>query len=266
MSPLRRWLTLAAILLVVSYGVGLGLLYANQRSLIYPAPDRPWPDASGFRTIGYRTSDGLLLRGLYRPANTGKPTIIFFHGNGDSLSGSLVSVESYAAAGYGLLLAEYRGYGGNPGATDELGLYADGRAARNWLVDQGIGSADQVLMGFSLGTGIAAELAVENTPAALVLVSPYTSLPDVVSYRFAGLIPAILVKDRIDTASRIAQVRSPILIMHDRDDRSIPVTQGQRLARLAEGSKLVLFSGHGHQLGFAAEAQQTGLEWLEGLN
>lgn len=265
MKSLRRWLAVVTILLVGSYGAGLGLLYANQRSLIFPAPDRPWPQASGFGNVSYRTADGLLLRSLYRPAVPGMRTIIFFHGNGDSLSGSLVSVEGYGAAGYGLLLAEYRGYGGNPGTADENGLYADGRAARDWLAAQGVEAQDQVLMGFSLGTGIATKLAVEMKPAALILISPYTSLPDVVAYRFAGLVPSTLVKDRIDTASRISNVQSPILIMHDRDDASIPVNQGQRLAELNSRAKFVLFSGNGHQLGFSKDAQQTGLDWLKGL-
>jgi pimeloyl-ACP methyl ester carboxylesterase len=77
--------------------------------------------------------------------------------------------------------------------------------------------------------------------------------------------PAALVKDQLATATKISQIETPILIMHDRDDGSIPVAQGERLAVLAKGAKLLLFSGYGHQLGFAAEAQQAGLAWLAGL-
>lgn len=255
----------SAVGLFALYGAGVGVLYANQRSLIFPAPDRAWPTESEYETITYRTSDGLILRGLYRPAAAGKPTILFFHGNGDSLSGSLVSIEAYAAQGYGVLLPEYRGYGGNPGTPDEAGLYADARAARGWLDAQGVAPKSQILIGYSLGSGVVTQLALERAPAAMILISAYTSLPDVVTYRFAGLVPAALVKDQLDTAAKIAQINTPILIMHDRGDGSIPVAQGQRLAGLAHGAKLLVFTGYGHQLGFATEAQSAGIAWLAGL-
>jgi pimeloyl-ACP methyl ester carboxylesterase len=247
------------------YLVGVGLLYANQRSFIYLPPDRPWPEAPGYQTVTYRTSDGLTLRALYRPAAPGKPTIVFFHGNGDSVSGSLVSTQAYGAQGYGLLLHEYRGYGGNPGAPDEAGLYADGRAARAWLAAQGVPAASQILMGFSLGTGVATQLSLEAPPATLVLISPYASVADVVAYRFGGLVPGhLLVKDRFVSKDKIARIQASILIMHDRDDRSIPVSQGELLASRNPKATLILFSGHGHQLGFAPEAQAAGLKWLNG--
>jgi uncharacterized protein len=261
-----RRLFVGLMALSVLYLTGLASLFTIQRSLIYPAPDRPWPSAEGFATVSYPTADGLPLRAFYRAAAPGKPTIVFFHGNGDSLSGSLVATQAYAAAGYGLLLHEYRGYAGNPGSPNEAGLYADGRAARVWLAGKGVPLDKQVLIGFSLGTGVATQLALEQPPAALVLISPYTSIPDAVAFRFRGLIPAqLLVRDRFETAAKLGQVRAPILILHDRDDASIPVTQGQRLTSLAPGAKLVLFSGYGHQLGFAAEAQAAGMEWLAGF-
>lgn len=262
MSRIGRRLVAAAAVLLSLYGAGVGVLYANQRSLIFPAPDRAWPEESGYQTIAYRTADGLTLRGLYRPAAPGKPTLLFFHGNGDSLSGSLVSVAAYAAQGFGVLLPEYRGYGGNPGTPTEEGLYADARAARGWLDQKGVAAEAQILIGYSLGSGVATQLALERQPASLILISAYTSLPDVVTDRFAGLVPAVLVKDQLATAAKIARIKTPILILHDRDDPVIPVAHGQRLAGLAKGSRLLLFSGFGHQLGFATEAQQAGLEWL----
>ena len=266
MSSKRRILAFVAICMSF-YLIALGALFANQRSLIFAAPDRPWPNTNDFRTITYRTSDGLSLRGLFRPAAPGKPTVIFFHGNGDSLSGSLVATEAFAAAGYGLLLHEYRGYGGNPGAPNEAGLYADGRAARTWLSNEGVPLDHQILIGFSLGTGLATQLAMETKPAALVLISPYTSMPDAVSSRFRGFIPAQwLVLDRFETSAKLARVNAPVLILHDRDDRLIPVAQGERLATLVPIAKLIVFSGHGHALGYSTEAQSAEIDWLAGLN
>lgn len=262
--PLRRLLIAAALLLGL-YAAGLGALYAGQRSMIFPAPDGSVAPPPGYGAVTLNTADGLQLKALYRAPAPGRPTLVFFHGNGDSLAGSLVAVERYVAAGYGALLPEYRGYGGNPGSPSEAGLYADGRAARAWLAAQGVAGERQVLIGFSLGTGVVTRLAEEQAPAALILIAPYTSVPDVVAHRFGRLVPGWLVRDRLDSLSRIDRIAAPTLILHDRDDRSIPVAHGQRLAQRSGRARLVLFSGHDHQLGFAGEAQDAALDWLAGL-
>lgn len=262
--PLRR-LLIAVVLVLGLYGAGLGALYAGQRSMIFPAPDRSVAAPPGYGAVTLATADGLNLKALYRAPAPGQPTLVFFHGNGDSLAGSLVAVEGYVAAGYGALLPEYRGYGGNPGSPSEDGLYADGRAARDWLAAQGVPHGQQVLIGFSLGTGVVSQLAAEQPPAALILIAPYTSVPDVVAHRFGALVPGWLVHDRLDSLSRIDRIAAPILILHDRDDTSIPVTHGERLAQRSGKAQLVLFSGHDHQLGFSREAQEAGLSWLARL-
>lgn len=261
---MRRLLLAAAVLLGL-YAAGLGALYAGQRSMIFPAPEGSVPLAPGYSEVALKTADGLTLRAFYRPPAPGRPTLVFFHGNGDSLNGSLAAVERYAEAGFGALLPEYRGYGGNPGSPSEEGLYADGRAARAWLAAQGVPPARHVLIGFSLGTGVVTRLAEEQAPAALILIAPYTSVPDVVAHRFGLLVPGWLVRDRLDSLSRIDRIAAPTLILHARDDLSIPVTHGQRLAQRSGRAQLMLFSGHGHQLGFSSEAQDAGLDWLAGL-
>jgi uncharacterized protein len=169
-------------------------------------------------------------------------------------------------AGFGALAVEYRGYGGNPGAPDEAGLYADGRAARVWLAGKGVPLDKHVLIGFSLGTGVATQLALEQPPAALVLISPYTSLPDAVSDRFGGLLPARwLVRDKLATIDKLVRVQAPVLILHDRDDASIPVEYALALKAAAPQAELRLFRGHGHQLGFADEALVVVRDWLSEL-
>jgi acetyl esterase/lipase len=128
-------------------------LYWNQRRFIYPAPagdsiaSSPNPDS---QIVLIRTADQLDIRAIYRPARGGRPTILFFHGNGDSLAGSEEATRLFAAQGYGLLLPEYRGYGGNPGAPSEAGLYRDGAPALEWLASQGIAGQRTIVIGHSL--------------------------------------------------------------------------------------------------------------------
>ena len=177
-APPNRWRRLLLTLLIASiaiYIVLIGAMYAAQGQLIYPAPRTAGGDVPGFETVSYPTSDGLELRAGFRPAGPGMPTILYFHGNGAHWQSSVNASDRLVAEGYGLFAAEYRGYGGNPGKPDEQGLYRDGRAALAWLQARGVEPGELGIAGNSLGSGVATQMAAENTPHALVLVSPFAS-------------------------------------------------------------------------------------------
>ncbi len=135
----------------------------------------------------------------------------------------------FARAGYGVLLVEYRGYGGNPGSPSEAGFYADGEAAFEYLRRQGITGDRLVLYGESLGSAVAIELAATQKIAALVLKSPFTSIASVARYHYP-LVPAgLLVWDRFNSLARIGRVAAPILFLQGGDDRVVPPRFGQAL-------------------------------------
>jgi fermentation-respiration switch protein FrsA (DUF1100 family) len=212
--------------LVGLYALLVGALYVLQRPMIFRADLSPAPpnlhSVPGFQEVSYRTEDGLDLRALYRPAAPSKLTLVYFHGNADGLSGSLRVTERLAAEGYGLLLVGYRGYDGNPGSPTEHGLYADGRRAMSWLPEQGVPSSDTVLVGNSLGSGPATELAATLPVAGLVLISGYTSLPDVGASVYPFIPVQLLMLDRFDNLGKIGRVAAPILILHGTADWTIP--------------------------------------------
>src|SRR5690606_7987546 len=84
--------------------------------------------------ISVQTEDGLVLRGFYAPPeDSERETLVFFHGNAGNMAGRIPKMKIFMARGYGILMAEYRGYGGNPGVPREQGLYRDGRAYITWL-------------------------------------------------------------------------------------------------------------------------------------
>jgi hypothetical protein len=135
-------------------------LFVFQRSLLY-FPSHvyvPLSEAHADRSMKefpVKTTDGIDLRGWYSPATSKPFTFVFFHGNGDSLYTASDVADPYIAAGYGFLIAEYRGYSGLPGKPTEAGLYADGRAYMYGLMAQGVKSENIILFGHSLGTGVA---------------------------------------------------------------------------------------------------------------
>lgn len=190
------------------------------------------------------------------------PTILFFHGNADTLPGAANATRVLGERGFGLLLADYRGYAGNPGNPSEEGLLEDAIAARDFLAAKGITANRTVFMGASLGTGLASRLATLTRPAAVVLVSPFTSLPDVGASAFPWAPVRLLMRDRLDSLSAVPQINAPILVLHARDDAVIPFTQGQALADAAPRATLLAFAQHGHQLQFSRQAQAAIAAWL----
>ncbi len=251
--------------------IGLGLAYAavipgmylTQRSLIFPAPQHFPAMPQGYRQVTFSTADGLELKAAWRPPTQGKPVVLFLHGNGDSWTGAASANSLLAEAGYGVLLAEYRGYGDNPGEPSEEGLYGDARAALGWLKSHGFAAKRVAVIGNSIGSGPATQLARETQVGALVLISPFASLPDVVAEKFPWLPGRWLVKDRFDNAAKLAAVASPVLLLHGQADTMIPNTHSRRLAKAAPRARLAVVPGYGHNLAYSDAAQRIELEWLD---
>lgn len=252
-------LTTAGILYVL-FAAALTL---GQRAIIYPVPNGPIASTGGFELISYRTSDGLDLTAGYRPAEAGKPTILYFHGNGTVWPSSIVATDTMVPAGYGVLAAEYRGYAGNPGSPSEEGLYRDGRAAMAWLRDQGIDGQDIVIIGNSIGSGVATKLASESGPAALVLISPFASLEQLAGEKLWWLPTSLLLRDRYDNVASLEAVTAPTLVMHGDADSLIPASHGEQLAKSKQGIEFALFEGVGHDLAWHQGAEARALEFME---
>jgi fermentation-respiration switch protein FrsA (DUF1100 family) len=177
-------------------------------------------------TIRVRTADGVELTCDYAPpANPALATIVLFHGNGDDLDQRAHIGHALLDAGYGVLLAAYRGYGA-PGRPSEAGLYADGRAAVAFAARH---AREVVIHGFSLGSGVAVQLASETPLAALVLEAPFTSIADVAAARIRWLPTRAFVRDRYDNLAKIGAVQAPTLIYGGDADRVIPPAQFTRL-------------------------------------
>jgi uncharacterized protein len=255
-----------AISFVVLLTAIIAMLYLGQRSLFYPAPqDRLSAPPAGFQFVETTTSDGLQLRAAFRPAANSKATLLFFHGNGDSIEGAGAATRMLTDAGYGALLVEYRGYGGNPGSPNEQGFYLDGEAAIAWLKTQNISPNQLIIIGNSIGSGTATEMALRHNPKALVLISGFASLPFVVSDLYPFLPANWLVRDRYDNVAKIGRVKSPTLILHGNADTLVRPANADVLAKAAPNATRILIGGKGHEVAYLPEGQQPILNWLAKL-
>ena len=135
---MRRTLIVIGIVTLVASGL-LGLLWSQQRRLIYFPSAGPLPAAStvlpGARDVVIETEDGLDLGAWFLPG-LGGPAVLVLSGNGGDRSMRAPLAAGLHQMGLSVLLLDYRGYGGNPGRPSEDGLAADARAAHSWLAAQ----------------------------------------------------------------------------------------------------------------------------------
>ncbi len=258
--------------LAVLYVLILAYLWTAQRNFVFhPGAERP--DLAGsavatlMRDVTVPSEGGLALGAWYAPARPGKPTILYFHGNAGSLGGRDERVLPYLQRGYGILLVGYRGYGANPGAPTEAGLYADGRAHFDWLTAQGIPADQIVLYGESLGAAVAVQLATERRVKALVLEAPFASIVLSARMRFPLFAFDWLIKDKFASIDKIDQVQAPLFIVHGDIDRVTDVKFGRMLFDKAKEPKAAHWprgAGHNDLLQFGMVEAVT--KFLDGLS
>ena len=264
-----RYLKRAFIAAVALYAAGITVLWALQRDLMY-FPDgvpRVAPSSyemlAGVREVSFTTADGLELVAWYAPAPANRPTVVMFHGNHGSLRGERYRLKHFKDAEMGVFLLAYRGYSGNAGTPTEAGLYADARAALDWLEQNGVARTSTALYGISLGTGVATKMAAEREFAAVVLESPYTSTVDVAAWRFPIVPVGWLMEDRFESLARIGAITEPLLVMHGDRDSVIPQHFGRRLFDAANLPKEGFWpSGLGHNDIFDNGGFDTALEFI----
>ena len=241
--------------IAVAYVLLVAAVYAFQRNLLY-LPDRGVPDlreggVPDMRAVSLSTNDGLTLLAWYKEAAPGQPTLVYFCGNAGHIGHRGSKARHYLDAGMGVLLVGYRGYGSNPGSPSEDGLYADGRAALDFLAATGVAPAQTVLYGESIGTGVAVHLAAERAAVApfgaVVLEAPYASMVAVAAKHYPFLPARWLVKDRFESVSKIARVRAPVFVFHGEKDNTIPIRTGRDLfAAAVEPKESLWIAGARH--------------------
>ena len=235
-------------------------LYLGQRNFLYHPDDANPPAAAagieGLADIEVPTADGLRLHAWYKPPpDASAPVVLFFHGNGGNRASRTEHLAKFAAAGFGVLAIDYRGYGGNAGAPSETGLFEDGRAAIAFLAAQGIRPARIVAYGESLGTAVATHVAAETRVAALALEAPFTSMVAMGYHRYPYVPVGLLLADRFDSLSRIGTIKAPLFVASGLADATVPPAMGQALFDAAREPKERFVSpeaGHNDLLGHGA--------------
>jgi pimeloyl-ACP methyl ester carboxylesterase len=237
----------AVVLLMVLFS------WVFQRRLIYLPSTGVVPSAPSMlaraRDVQIMTSDGLQLGAWYVPARRQADafTILVANGNAGDRSLRAPLARALANQGFGVLLFDYRGYGGNPGSPSEEGLARDVRAAHRFLIDEGVPGERLLYYGESLGAAVVAELATEHLPAGLVLRSPFTDLASVGQIHYPFLPVRALLKDRFPVAEHVARITVPITVVYGTEDSIVPPEESRRSVAATRGPiRLVAVEGADH--------------------
>jgi uncharacterized protein len=235
------FIRLIFIAAAVIYLCAMSAMYLLQRHLQYfPTHAALTPDSvglSGVQVVALGTPDGETVVLWYAPAKAGQPTILFFHGNAGEIADRADRFAFYQQHSFGVAFLSYRGFGGSTGTISEPGLMIDAQAAYDWLMAEGVPADRIVLVGESLGTGVAVQLAARQVVGAVVLEAPYSAAVDVAAGIYPWLPVRLLMKDQFRSTDHIAAVTAPVLILHGTGDRVIPFALGQQLFAAATAPK-----------------------------
>ncbi|WP_404370026.1 alpha/beta hydrolase [Sphingomonas sp. MMS24-J45] len=225
----------AALLCIAATPLAAGPIHDR----IYPAPTAPLSAAQlppGAQLITVATSDHLDITGAEVAPQPGKPTLLVFHGNASAATGTLDWFAPLIARGYGIVAAEYRGYSGNPGRADEAGLARDADAfyAEAHRI---AGGGRVIVVGHSLGGGVAFGLAARHKLEALVTIGTFTTLR-----AMTPKIARAFVSDRYDNLGTVPTLDEPLFIIHGTADDTVPVQMGSALHNAAMAAKRDGFS------------------------
>jgi fermentation-respiration switch protein FrsA (DUF1100 family) len=255
-----------SILGFVSTGLAIylgivALMYVSQsRQVYFPVSTlvtTPAAHGMAYEDVFFETEDGLRLHAWMVPAPQPRGVLLFFHGNAGNISHRIDSIRIFRDLGLSVFILDYRGFGRSEGRPSEVGTYRDAMAAWRQLSEElGVPPGQIVVFGRSLGAAVAAWLAARESPAAVILESPFTSAPDLGAELMPWLPVRWLLRFEYDTRAAVADIRAPLLVIHSRDDEIVPFHHGRAVFEAGAEPKEFAEIRGGHNDGFLRSLPQ----------
>jgi pimeloyl-ACP methyl ester carboxylesterase len=224
--------------------------YISQEKLIFfpdkLAENHKFNFDSKFEEKTFKMEDGVKLHALLFKADSSKGVIYYLHGNAGSVNtwGHISNI--FTKHDYDLLLLDYRGYGKSEGKiVSEKQMFSDAQKVYDEL-KQDYDEDKIIVLGYSIGTGMAAKLASENNPKCLLLLAPYYNLPDLVKHIYP-IVPRFIVKYKFFTNKFLAETKVPVYLFHGLNDELIPYDNSKKLYEICKpNGELLLLENQTH--------------------
>jgi uncharacterized protein len=236
-------IALSVLRIAAAVYIGLCLLlFFRQSRMVYfplrPILQTPADIGLAYESVTLTTSDNVRLAGWYVPRAAARGTLLICHGNGGNIGDRLHPIGMFHELGLNVLIFDYRGYGESEGTPSEEGTYRDAQAAWQHLAVERNTPPDKIVVyGRSLGGAVAAWLAGQVAPAALILEATFTSIPDMGARLYPWLPVRLLCRYRYNTLAQLEHIGCPVLIAHSRGDDMVPFAHGQKLFAAAREPK-----------------------------
>ena len=266
--------TTSVLALVCFYVLLVIVLFFFQRNLLYHPSINNYlkndqaSQPTDIEEVKIITKDKIYLTGWFYTNNIeSNKTILFLHGNAGSLENRTYKLNHFKDLNLNFLIIAWRGFNGNEGSPNELGLYEDAKSAISWLKERGIKEKNIVLYGESLGTAVAVEVAQNKNYGGLILESPFTSMVNMGKKYYPFLPIKYLLKDKFESNKKINKIKIPVLIIHGKVDKIVPYDMGKKMYELANEPKYFYSLEYGdHMVEYDEKLLQELKKFIDGLN
>ncbi len=220
---MRNVLVIVAAMGVLAYAGACWFLHARQHAMIYYG----WTTTTDAAGADFELErPDAVLRGWV--VNPGKPApILYFGGNAERIEQNR---DAFAGMfpGRGVYLVAYRGYGASSGEPAEKALVGDALALFDRVQSLHPGQPVAVI-GRSLGSGVASQLAAQRPVSALALVTPFDSMVSTAQSHYPLFPVSWLLTERYESAKALRGFRTPVLVVHAGRDDVVPEANTQGL-------------------------------------
>jgi len=205
-----------------------------------------------YEAVDFRATDGTQLTGWLIPGQDGAPVVLFCMGNAGNISHRLETLQLLHDLGVATFIFDYRGYGSSKGKASESGLYHDAAGAMAFLHERGWTADRVIIFGRSLGAAVGMETALQTSPAGLIIEAAFTSIPDMGRHHYPLLNSLLgwMIDAEYDNLDKIADLKSPVLLIHGRNDSICPPAMAEQLyVRAADRKQIHWIEGADHNNG-----------------
>ena len=266
--------TSTALALVIFYILLIVIVSFFQRNLLYHPSvnnylkDNLIKEPIGIEKVKITTEDKIDLAGWFYNKDLEKfKTVVFFHGNAGSLSNRTYKLNHFKELNINFLIIAWRGFSGNKGKPNELGLYEDAKSAIRWLKAKGVQDKNIILYGESLGTAIAIEVAQNKKYGGVILESPFTSMINMGKKYYPFFPISLLLKDKFESDKKINRIIVPVLVIHGKVDKIVPHAMGKKMYELANEPKFFYSQEYGdHMVEYDEKLLLALRQFIQSLN
>lgn len=248
---MKSFLIFLAILFA-GYVLVMALAYFFQEKLIFLPQkldrDHKFNFNQEFEERFIELKDGKMLHGLLFTTDNSKGIILYLHGNAGSLEGWGGVAPTFTGLGYDIFIPDYRGYGKSEGIVQgENQLYDDMQRVYDHIKND-YNEEDIILLGHSVGSGMAAKLAADNSPILLILQAPFYSLQDLAKNTPPlNIFPSFLFKYKFEVGEYLKEATMPVVVLHGDEDEVIYYGSSLKLQKEFKPEDiLITLHGFGH--------------------